>query len=99
MLKRFILYFLFISTILSKDGLLLAVNSFQKAVEVSVGIDLIEDDSLVEDSSEDLWHDINHGSGLSLLLALQKEKSKIGYLNSFLLLVHLEHVGPPPKYA
>jgi hypothetical protein len=99
MLKRFILYFLFISLILSKDGLFLTFNSFQKAVQFSVGIDLTADYSLEEDTSEDFWHEINLGSGLPLLLALKNEKSKIGYTNSFLMLVHLKHVGPPPKYA
>lgn len=98
-MKRFIVYFLFISTILSKDGLLLAVNSFQKVVDVSVGIDLTLEVLLEEDSFEGFWYDINGGSGLSLLPALQKEKSNIAYINYFLLQVHLEHVGPPPKYA
>ena len=98
-MKRFIVYFLFISTILSKDGLLLAVNSFQKVVDVSVGTDLTLEVLLEEESFEGFWYDINDGSGLFLLPALQKEKSNIAYINSFLLQVHLEHVGPPPKYA
>ena len=97
MVKGIFVYFLLVFSLLTKDGLSFALNVLDE--KSSVSLEMNFEGSMEEDESEDLWHEINLGSGLSLLLALKKEKSKIGYTNSFLLLVHLEHVGPPPKYA
>jgi hypothetical protein len=99
MLKGITLYFLIVISLLSKDGLSLAFNSCQTMVEISVGMGLGFDDSLEEDSTEDLWHDANHGLIESLIPVFKKEKVKILYTNSFLLKVHVEHVGPPPQCA
>ena len=97
MVKGIFVYFLLVFSLLTKDGLSFALNVLDE--KSSVSLEMNFEGSMEEDESEDLWHEINLGSGLSLLPALKKEKSKIGYTNSFLLLVHLEHVGPPPKYA
>ena len=97
MVQGIVVYFLLVFCLLTKDGLSFALNVLDE--KSSVSLEMNFEGSMEEDESEDLWHEINLGSGLSLLLALKKEKSKIGYTNSFLLLVHLEHVGPPPKYA
>jgi hypothetical protein len=97
MVRGIFVYFLLVFCLLTKDGLSFALNVLDE--KSSVYLEMNFEGSMEEDESEDLWHEINLGSGLSLLPALKKEKSKIGYTNSFLLLVHLEHVGPPPKYA
>lgn len=99
-MRGIVIYFLFVFSLLLKDGVSLAVDTFSAKEEIAISQDLALQDSLEEDVPDDFF--ASDESALSI------DQIKIGQFFSSRVLpiiseselnVLLEQVSPPPRTA
>jgi hypothetical protein len=99
-MRGIVIYFLFVFSLLLKDGVSLAVDTFSSKEEFTISYDMSLGDTMKEEvKKNDIFTDYFE----LCLLPIDYLDFKLNNPNSFVLIiglnVHLEQLSPPPRLA